>query len=291
MPSGGKPTARSRRLGSTLRQLRLSAGLDQEQAAQAVDCSTAKISRIESGTVKARLGDLRILLDLYEVADQDRRDRLERLARDSSKKGWWLDYDTSSLTHLGDVVSMEADATSIQTWQHAFLPGLLQTPAYTRALLAANPTPLSPEAADEVVQVRQARQAVLRENGTEFAAVIWEPAITTPMSSPHDRQDQLTHLLRTADQQTITVQVLPFSQWGAAMAAPPFIAYSFGRDHSPEVVATDTVSNTIMVEDSDEIANYDQAFSTLRSAALSPQETKRFITQQMDQLLQGDTSR
>ncbi|MDB1088591.1 helix-turn-helix transcriptional regulator [Streptomyces sp. ACA25] len=290
MPPGGMPTARSRRLGATLRRLRLAAQLEQEAAARAVDCSVPKISRVESGAVKARVGDVRILLDLYGVTDPDRRRWLEKLARESNKRGWWLDYETNSWTQLGDFISMEADATYIRTWQHAVIPGPLQTPDYTRALLATNPASPPPEAAEEVVRVRQERRQALVEGGIRYAAVIWEPAITTPMPSARVHRDQLTHLLHAADEQTVTVQVLPLHEWAAARVSPAFVAFSFGRDHAPEVVASDTLSNTAMIEDPDEVTNYAHAFDALRSAALTPNDTTAFLEQARAQLASGDTT-
>jgi transcriptional regulator with XRE-family HTH domain len=290
VPTGGTPTARSRRLGSTLRRLRLAAGLDQERAADAVDCSVPKISRIESGSVKARVGDVRILLDLYEVTDQERRRWLEKLARDSNKRGWWLEYETNSWTQLGDFISMEADATFIRAWQHAFVPGLLQTPEYTRTLMTASPTPHPSEAAEEMVKVRQERQRAVVESDIRFAAIIWEPAITAPMPSARLHLDQLAHLRRAAERRTTTIQILPLNEWAAARAAPAFVAFSFGRDHAPEVVAADTLSNTAMIEDPQEVANYAHAFDALRSAALTPGDTMALIEHTMSQLRQKDTS-
>lgn len=176
MPAGGKPTVRSRRLGAALKRLRLNACLDQEHAADAVACSTAKISRIESGTVSARVGDVRVLLDLYEVEDVVERQLLEKLARDSNKRGWWMDFDAGQPVReiLGDFLSLESDATYIRTWQPVLIPGLLQTPEYTRALTDASPDVISEEAADMVVKVRQERRRVFEETGARFAAVIWE---------------------------------------------------------------------------------------------------------------------
>src|ERR1700735_429007 len=92
MPAGGKPTARSRRVGSELRRLREAANVNTGEAAELLSCSPAKISRIENGVVSVRLVDLRILLDRYGDTDHDHRAYLERLARDSNKRGWWQDY-------------------------------------------------------------------------------------------------------------------------------------------------------------------------------------------------------
>ncbi|MGP4114422.1 helix-turn-helix domain-containing protein [Streptomyces sp. 4N509B] len=284
MSTDRHPSARARRLGSMLRRLRTTAGYDQESAAEAVDCSVAKISRIESGAVKARVGDVRILLDLYGEQDPERRRWLEKLARDSRKRGWWLDYETNAMTQIGDFISMEADATFIRSWQLALIPGLLQTADYTRALMRANPAALPNEIAEEGVKVRQERRRAVEESGIRFAAVIWEPAITSLMTDPRVHYDQLLHLRRIAEHPSTTIQVLPLTEWAAARVAPPFTAFSFGHDHAPEVVSTDTFSNTAMIEDPSEVANYAHAFDSLRSSALPPRDTMDFIEKTAHQI-------
>jgi transcriptional regulator with XRE-family HTH domain len=291
MSAGGKPpSARSKRLGATLRRLRIAAGLDQESAARAVDCSVPKISRIELGNVKARVGDVRILLDLYGVTDPERRQWLERLARDSKKRGWWVDYETNSRSQLGDFIAMEADATFIRAWQPVFIPGLLQTADYTRALQPTNPACLSPDTAEEIVKVRQRRRQAFEESGAIFAAVIWEPALTSPMPSVEHHREQLAHLRRAAEQPTTTIQVLPVAEWAAARVCPAFVAFSFGRDHAPEIVAMDTLSTTAMIEDPEEVTNYAHAFDALRSAALTPSATMDYLERLVDQLPQDYAS-
>ncbi|KAB2588794.1 helix-turn-helix domain-containing protein [Streptomyces arboris] len=284
MPAGGKSTVRSRRLGATLKRLRLNACLDQEHAAEAVDCSTAKISRVESGTVSARIGDVRVLLDLYGVKDEVERSRLEKLARDSNKRGWWLNFPFQSptLERLGDFLSLETDATYIRSWQPVFIPGLLQTPEYTKALTEANPEVLSDEAADSIVKVRQERRRVFEESGARFAAVIWEPAIAGPMPSPTVHRDQLAHLIKMAKQPNMTIQVLPQSEWAAARVSPGFVALSYAHEASPEAIVQDTLVNSVILEDHEDMAGYVHAFDRLRSAALTPDGSIAFIRNTMD---------
>ncbi|MFE7462196.1 helix-turn-helix domain-containing protein [Streptomyces sp. NPDC057554] len=290
MPAGGKPTVRSRRLGAALKRLRLNMGLDQEHAAEAVVCSTAKISRIESGTVSARVGDVRMLLDLYEVENVDERRLLEKLARDSNKRGWWMDFTAGQPVReiLGDFLSLESDATHIRTWQPVLIPGLLQTPEYTRALTDASPDVITDEAADMVVKVRQERRRVFEETGARFAAVIWEPAITGPMPSPAVHRAQLAHLNKMAKQPNMTIQVLPHTEWAAARVSPAFVGLSYAQETSPEVIVLDTVANCIILEERDIMASYVHAFDTLRSAALTRTESMAFIEKIANSITAGN---
>ncbi|MFE1172000.1 helix-turn-helix domain-containing protein [Streptomyces sp. NPDC058773] len=284
MPAGGKPTVHSRRLGQALKRLRLDAHLDQEHAAEAVVCSTAKISRIESGAVSARVGDVRMLLDLYGVESAEERRRLETLARNSSKRGWWLDFDfqAPSMERLGDYLSLETDATYIRTWQPVFIPGLLQTPEYTRALTEANPESLDEGAADAIVTVRQERRRVFENSGARFAAVIWEPALTSPMPSAVAHRAQLAHLMETAEQPRKTIQVLPQSEWAAARVAPAFVALSYANEAAPDVIVQDTMVTSVILDGQEDMAGYVHAFDALRSAALTPSQSITFIKKTMN---------
>ena len=140
MPVGGKPTVRSRRVGAELRRLRDAAGVTTAQAADLLNCSPAKISRIENGIVSVRVVDLRLLLDRYGLDDREHRAYLERLARESNKRGWWQDYGDTIPPYYTDFIGLEADASYIKTWEPTIIPGLLQTPRVCTRCHAGQPS-------------------------------------------------------------------------------------------------------------------------------------------------------
>lgn len=277
MPAGGRPTVRSRRLGAALRRYREAAKLDQQHAAEHIAGSKTKISRIESGQVSARPGDVRLMLELYGVEDRGVYAQLEQLARDSNKRGWWLDYPWALKAEYADVIALETDATYIRTWQPLFIPGLLQTPAYIEALLDASLTVYASEAIEEMVAIRQARKRVIQEDGARFAAVIWEPALTAPMPSIGDHREQLVHIREIAQRQNVSIQILPISEWRSAHMTSHFVMYSFGPQPAPEAVAFDGTTSTVILEDLDEMEKHAQIFEALRSSALTPEQSLSFI--------------
>jgi transcriptional regulator with XRE-family HTH domain len=284
MPAGGKPTMRSRRLGATLKRHRLAAQLDQEHAAQALACSKAKISRVESGINSAKVAEVRYLLDLYGVTDTEEINRLEWLARNANKRGWWMDYQLPSNDRLNEYISLETDATYIRTWQPVFIPGLLQTENYTRALIDATPEIVSPETTETVVKLRQQRRRKFEESDTRFAAVIWEPALTTPMPSRQTHRDQLAHIITMAEEPNITVQVLPLDEWSAARCSPAFTALTFSPGLSPEAVVLDTLDKSMILEDVDSTSVYVHAFDGLRSSAMPPDRSIAFIQETLGRI-------
>src|SRR4249919_2689486 len=124
------PTVRRRELGALLRKLRLEKGLTVEQAADHLLFSMSKLSRIETGHGVATLRDIRDFCDLYDVTDEAERERMMNLARAGKQQGWWQPYDLPYSTYVG----LEAEATSIRTFQPSVVPGLLQTEEYARAV-------------------------------------------------------------------------------------------------------------------------------------------------------------
>ncbi|MFG7943184.1 helix-turn-helix domain-containing protein [Streptomyces cacaoi] len=282
MPAGGRPTVRSRRLGSTLRRLREAAGADQQRAAEYIAGSKAKISRIEAGHVSARPGDVRLLLELYGVEDPGMCRHLEQLAREANKRGWWMSYRLPDGT--SDFFALEQDATCIRSWQTLLIPGLLQTAAYTRELAMGNSSILKPEEAENVVRVRQQRRASFEKSGARFAAVISEHAVSTPMASPATHREQLLDLLAAMDSANISLQILPAADWMTTRCASPFVMLSFDKEWTPTAVGQDTFNNVAIAEAPEVVSAYAHAFERLRSSALTPDGSREFIKQTMAEL-------
>ncbi|MFB6435801.1 helix-turn-helix domain-containing protein [Streptomyces sp. NPDC056411] len=288
MPAGGRPTVRSRRLGGALRKYREAAKLDQQHAADHIVGSKAKISRIESGQVTARPGDVRLLLELYGVEDPEVYRQLEQLARDSNKRGWWVNYPWALEPEYADYVTLESDATYIRTWQPLYMPGLLQTDGYIQALLEAGVKAPTSEAVERATAGRRERRKAIEQDGARYAAVVWEPVITAPMPSVQVHRDQLLHLLNVAQRRNVTLQVLPLSEWQAAHRASHFVMFSFGAEPAPEAVAFDSTTSTVFVEDLEDMAKHAEIFEELRSAALTPTQTLSFLREQIASLTDSE---
>ncbi len=284
MPVGGKPTVRSRRVGAELRRLRDAAGVTTAQAADLLNCSPAKISRIENGIVSARVGDLRLLLDRYGDQDQEHRAYLERLARESNKRGWWQDYGDTIPPYYADFIGLETDANYIKTWEPTIVPGLLQTPEYARAVMLANPAMISPAKLENYISIRRERQARL-EQGTDVRldAVIWEVALVTTVGSDEVQRGQLGRLLELMDRPNISVQVLPLEAGDKANMSGSFVMFSFGSERSVSTVFVETLTSSQYLERDEELRGYTLVFDALRSAALSPAASAARIRQRLEQ--------
>ncbi|MFC4327536.1 helix-turn-helix domain-containing protein [Streptomyces andamanensis] len=277
MPAGGRPTVRSRRLGTALRQYRLAAKLDQPQAAEVIAASQARISRVESGHVTARVIEVRLLLDAYGVVDPEVRRKLEELAKHSKNRGWWLEHAAHLRPDYVDHIALEDDATYIREWQPVVVPGLLQTPAYAEAVTAAGPDYVAPDVVAQLVTVRESRQAKIGEGGASYTAILWESVITHPLVSVETHREQLAAILEIGKRKNVTVQVLPFSAGLLGAVTSAFSTFSFDLEPAVEAVTLENLRGASVLENPEDLTAYANMYDLLRSAALAPDASAKLI--------------
>lgn len=276
MPAGGRPTVRSRRLGSALKRYRLAAKFDQPQAAEVLGVHQTRVSRIEGGHVTARIVEIRALLSAYGVTDSEVSARLEYLSKNANRRGWWLEHAEHLRADYLDHIALEDDATYIREWQPAIFPGLLQTPAYAEAAITAGVSDIAPERVAHLVKTRQTRQAKIEPGGTAYTAILWEPAIIHPLVGVEIHREQLNATLEAGKRRNVTIQVLPFSA-GVLGGISEFSSFSFGSVPTVEAVTMENLRGTSVLEDPEDLGAYANAFDQLRSAALTPEESARLI--------------
>ncbi|MEW2415044.1 DUF5753 domain-containing protein [Streptomyces sp. NPDC046866] len=217
---------------------------------------------------------------------------MEGWAKTGNQRGWWLDFQEAVTPDYADHIALESEATYIRSWQPVLIPGLLQTAEYAESVITSGPTFIPSATAARLVQVRQERQKRIQQGGVQFAAVIWEPAISSLASVPAIAVPQWRRLLEAGERHNVTVQMLPASASRAAGAAGPFVSFSFGDEPTAEAVAVENLPNTSVIEVPDDIALYVNVFDRLRSTALSPEETADRIRQLLTsaQHTTGETS-
>jgi transcriptional regulator with XRE-family HTH domain len=281
-PTGKRLTVKARRLGSELRRLREASGNTMGEVADAIDCSPSKISRIETGGTGIRTTDLRALLDLYGIEEPERREALTRLARERKEEGWWSRYgDTLSPQH-SDLLGLESDAESIRTWENAVVPGLLQTPEYLAALLEAGPEPCSPERLDRLVQVRLERQTLLGgDRAPHYHAVVWEPALRSPVGGSQVHLAQLERVRKAAEQPNVTVQVLPLNAGAHPGVRGAFSIFTFADSPDAGAVFTESLTSSHYLDHQPELHAYTGAFVRLCATALGPGDSLDLISEIM----------
>ncbi|GAA5041698.1 transcriptional regulator with XRE-family HTH domain [Thermocatellispora tengchongensis] len=278
--AGGRgPTVRRRRLAAELRVLRERAGLTGEQAGERLGWSVSKISRIETGQVGVRNRDLAALLDLYE-APNGKRDALTELGRTAAQRGWWDTYE-SIPTEYANYISLESEASSIRCFSQTLIHGLLQTEDYARAVIRAALIPFAPASEiDRRVEVRMTRQKVLhRDPPLAIWMVLDEAALHRMVGNPEIMRAQCESLIRQAELPNVTIQVLSSAAGAHPGANTPFSILAFPELYDPDVVYIETMMSNLWIEDDGEVHRYSLAFDQLHAMALSPDDSRTFISQ------------
>jgi transcriptional regulator with XRE-family HTH domain len=281
-----EPTVRTRRLGSELRRLREAAGLKLDDVADRTSLPASKVSRVEGGRLGIRPDDLDALLDLYAVDDADKRDALHSFARDGRKRGWWQTYRDFISPAYADLISLEADAVNMRSYESTLIPGLLQTAAYARASIGAIRMTSTADEVEALVAVRQARQSVLtRPEPLGLWVVVHEAALRPRIKGdPGLMKEQLQWLLDRQQLPHVSIQVLPLDAPPHVGMSGSFAMLGFPETADLDVVYLENLTSSLYIEDPAEVSRYGNAFEHLRAAALPLDESADLIARLKDSI-------
>jgi transcriptional regulator with XRE-family HTH domain len=280
------PTVVRRRLGRALRELREDANVRIERAARELECSTAKISRLENGLGPAKLVELRALLDLYGLDDPARRAQFEKWASGTKSSGWWEADSDLTDDDFDRLLAVETEAVELRTYCTPVFPAILQTPAYALAHIEAWVPGLSSEDAERFVGLRLARRAALLDPGTELRldAVIDEGAVRRQVGSPAVHAEQLAWLvdlldrLATEGRDDVSLRILPFSAGVPAQAMSAFMLFTpRDVDLDPVVAFVEGTDGNAWYDTADEVAHLESLFDRLKSVSLTPHASLEFL--------------
>ncbi len=280
MPARTNPTVKRRRLAAELRRYREKAGLTIEEVADRLEWSTAKISRIENVRVGVLPRDVKFLLRVYGLTDRDPTwDVLLTLARESRQKGWWHQYGEAVPDWFEVYVGLEADAATMSAYHVEFVPGLLQTEDYARAVHRASLINATDEEIEQQVKVRMARQELLTAPDAPQAWLVLNEAVIRRVIGGHAvMHAQLTRLAEaSASLPNTTVQVVAFDAGAHASMDGSFNILSFPDPSDPVVVYLEYHTGALYLEKPQETARYRLIFDHLRAAALSVDASRALI--------------
>lgn len=229
---------------------------------------------METGQRGATARDIRDLCDIYEVTDPAERERLARLAAEGKQQGWWQAHD---LDYFATYVGLEEAAIAVRGYQSSVIPGLLQTPAYARAMAEVIVPEVSPSRVDELVTVKMRRQALLsKDPPLPLSVILDEAALHRVVGGPQAMRAQLDHLVEAAGLYGVTIQVIPYSTGAHPALESTFSILDFDEP-VPSVVYVEGLIGFIYVERSQDVARYERVFGRLREIALSPKRSLEAI--------------
>ena len=279
------PTVLRMLLGAQLRRLREASGVSREGTGWEIRSSESKISRMELGRVGFKERDVADLLTLYGVTAADERTALLKLARDANSPGWWHRYGDVLPSWFQSYLGLEAAAAMIRSYEVQFVPGLLQTPEYARAVVLLGHRGASAAEIERRVELRMQRQQLLhRADPPQLWAVVDEAALRRPMGGPQVMRAQLTALIEATSSPHVRVQVIPFDAGGHAAASGAFTILRFGDDDLPDIVYIEQLTSAIYLDKREDLDYYAVAMERLCVEAAPPERTPEILTRLRDQL-------
>jgi transcriptional regulator with XRE-family HTH domain len=284
MSAQRSPSARQRRLAAILRGLRKEAGLSREQVAEQLGCSPPTITRIEGAQTSARVADVSVLLDIYQVPQQTK-EMLLQLARDARKRGWWDKMSEAIPEYFQNYVGLEGDACAVYAYESEYVPGLFQTREYARAVTRAEPVVPAEEDLERMLSIRMKRQERLdAENPPEMWVVLNEAVICRKVGSSRVMTEQLERLADLSALNHVNVQILPFGSGAHPAMNGGFSLLKFPRASDQDLVYLEYWRGGIYLEDPNDIEAYSRLFDHLRARAFGPDESRSLIAQAAERM-------
>jgi transcriptional regulator with XRE-family HTH domain len=275
------PSVRYRRIGSALRQAREAAGLTIEAAARRYGRSPGWISTTENGLQPIRVDDLADLLDFYRVQDPTLRESLLHLARQGRKKNWEREFEGKISAAALDLASLEADSGEVRSYQPLLVPGLLQNEDYTRAIMAAG-LPRLANNAEPLIAFRMARKAVFaREDPPVYRAVIGEGVLHHQVGGSTVMRKQLAHMAAMIREHRVAMHVIPYSAGANFWVSVPFNLFSLRPPGRLTIAVVEEVTQSTFIEDEEKVAEHEEIFDHLLTAALDETSSLEVIEQLM----------
>ncbi|MFJ4799988.1 helix-turn-helix domain-containing protein [Streptomyces murinus] len=268
-----EPTARQLRLGLELRRLREAAGLAVREAAALLGVSGPAISQIESGVAGVGEQRLRRLASHYACTDHEFIDALVAMATERTH-GWWEEYRGRLPTSFLDLSELEHHARLLRHVAILYVPGLLQTESYSRAVFSARLPELTGEELELRIQHRKARQQV----PVPYEALIHEAALRIRVSDRATSRDQLIRLLELSEAGRVTVRVIPFDLDGFARASSA-MTYVCGPLPKLDTVLREALHGSAFVDSEAQLNVYRTSFRKLEAASLNPSRSRDLINQ------------
>ena len=282
---GSGPTVLRILLGSQLRMLREVKGITREEAGYAIRASGSKISRMELGRVSFKERDVTDLLKLYGV-DEDETATLVELAIQANSPGWWHKYGDVLPDWFQVYVGLEEAASLIRLYEVQFVPGLLQTAGYARAVVRLGQPGAAPQEIERRISLRMGRQELLtKPGGPRLWAIVDEAALRRPIGGREVMRAQLEQLILATEEPQVTLQVMPFRSGGHAAEAGAFTIMRFPEPDLPDVVYLEQLTSALYLDKRDDVEKYTEVMERLSVESESPERSVDILSGMLEEVM------
>jgi transcriptional regulator with XRE-family HTH domain len=266
-------------LGKRLQELREAAGLRREEAAKVLRVAPATVRRMETADVALKIPYVQVLLETYGVPEEEA-EAFVSLAEEANRPGWWQRYHDVLPDWFSLYVSLEGAARLIRSYEPHFVPGLLQTEDYARAVMEAGTIgPQGPGTVERHVSLRMERQRLLdRANPPHLWVIMDETVLRRPVCSRAEvMRDQLDRLLEAAERDRVTLQVAAFARGPHPGTSAPFSLFRFAEPELPDMVFTEYLTGALYLDSREEVSAHLEVLDHVTAHAASAQRTKKLL--------------
>lgn len=276
-------------LGARLRRLREAQYISPAEAGGAIRASAARIRGLEMGRGGCSLRDISDLLTVYGVSAAGERGLLLDLAAQADSAGWWREYADVVPGWLETYLSLEQSASVIRSYEVQFVPGLLQTEDYARAVIGLGRCDVPEARLQRRVELRMRRQRILYgSDAPRLWAVVDEAALRRPVGGALTMAAQLRHLIAVCELPHVSLQVIPFDVGAHAAAGGPVTLVRLPGGELPDVVYLEQLIGGHYPEDADDIEYYRNVIDHLVTSAQPPGATPGILRRLIGELTGGE---
>ncbi|WP_432192134.1 helix-turn-helix domain-containing protein [Streptomyces sp. bgisy027] len=277
------PTVGQVVLGKRLQELREASGLGREEAARALRVTAATVRRMETAEVALKIPYVQVLLETYGVPE-DEAQAFVSLAEEANQPGWWQRFHDVLPDWFSLYVSLEGAARIVRSYEPHFVPGLLQTEEYARAVLRAGTIgQTGPETIERHVSLRMERQRLLeRQDPPHLWVIMDETVLLRPVSGGEVMRDQLDKLLEFAERDRVTLQIAEFASGPHPGTYAPFTLFRFAEPELPDMVYTEYLSGALYLDSRKEVAAHLEVLDHMSTAAASAERTRKLLRERRE---------
>jgi hypothetical protein len=252
-----------------------------------MDWSLSKVIRIEAGTVGISTNDLKALLRLFKIVDEDQVASLVALARAGRERPWQSAYRDVVSPRLLQLIEFEEAASITRNFQPLVVPGLLQTEDYARTISRQFSGDATAERINAQVEVRMRRQELLDRADPPLLFFILDEAVTRRLIGGADvMRRQLRRLTEMAARPHITVEVVPFSAGVHPGLQGSFVIQEFPDPADDDVLYLESPQGEVISrDDPDLILHYREVFEDLRRLSLGQEGSVTFLDKLADEMV------
>ncbi|MES5818976.1 helix-turn-helix transcriptional regulator [Streptomyces sp. RG80] len=273
------PTVGQVVLGKRLQELREAAGLKREEAAKVLRVAPATVRRMEMAEVALKIPYVQLLLSTYGVSEEET-EAFVALAEEANQPGWWQRFHDVLPDWFSLYVSLEGAARIIRSYEPHFVPGLLQTEAYARAVMEAGTiAQQGSETIERHVSLRMTRQRLLEKPDPPHLWVIMdETVLCRPVGQGGEiMREQLDRLLEFADRDRVTLQIAEFAAGPHPGTYAPFSLFRFAEPELPDMAFTEYLTGALYLDSRTEVSAHLEVLDHMTARAASAERTKKLL--------------